>query len=76
MQVIPPPISITDFPLKQHKRFANPQNQQKKTKNFRTLSIPFPCQFRQNQIELCHDENQDRVNKFQFHIREKNFSPI
>ena len=35
-------------------------------------SIPFPCQFRQNEIELCQDENQDPVNEFQFRFREKN----
>ena len=33
-------------------------------------TIPFPCQIRQNEIELCQDENQDRVNEFRF--REKN----
>ena len=37
-------------------------------------SISFPCQFRQNEIELCQDENQDRVNEFQFRFREKNFA--
>ena len=36
-------------------------------------SKPFPCQFRQNEIELCQDENQDRVNEFQFRFREKRF---
>ena len=36
-------------------------------------TIPFPCQFRQNEIELCQDENQDRVNEFQFRFREKIF---
>ena len=38
-----------------------------------TDSIPFPCQFRQNEIELCQNENQDRVNEFQFRFPEKNF---
>ena len=38
-------------------------------------TIPFPCQFRQNEIELCQDENQDRVNEFQFRFREKSFCP-
>ena len=33
------------------------------------MSIPFPRQFRQNEIELCQDENQDRVNEFQFRFR-------
>ena len=33
----------------------------------------FPCQFRQNEIELCQDENQDRVNEFQFRSREEIF---
>ena len=28
--------------------------------------MPFLCQFRQNEIELCQDENQDRMNEFQF----------
>ena len=37
------------------------------------LTIPFPCQFRQNEIELCQDRNQDRVNQFQFRFREKHF---
>ena len=37
-------------------------------------SIPSPCQFRQNEIELCQDENQDRVNEFQFRFREKNLA--
>ena len=37
------------------------------------ITIPFPCQFRQNEIELCKIENQDRVNEFQFRFREKNF---
>ena len=36
-------------------------------------TISFPCQFRRNEIELCQDENQDRVNEFQFRFREKNF---
>ena len=36
-------------------------------------SIPFPCQFRQNEIELYQDEKQDRVNEFQFRCREKLF---
>ena len=39
------------------------------------LYISFPCQFRQNEIELCRDENQDRVNEFQFRFREKIFPP-
>ena len=39
-------------------------------------SIPFPCQLRQNEIELCHDGNQDRGNEFQFRFREKIFSRI
>ena len=39
----------------------------------KTNSIPFPCQFRQNEIELCQDENQDRVNEFDFRFREKFF---
>ena len=37
------------------------------------VTIPFPCHFRQNEIELCQDENQDRVNEFQFRFREKTF---
>ena len=36
-------------------------------------TIPFPCQFGQNEIELCQDEIQDRVNEFQFRFREKYF---
>ena len=37
------------------------------------ISIPFPSQFRQNENELCQDENQDRVNEFQLRFREKKF---
>ena len=40
---------------------------------FELKTIPFPCQFRQNEIELCQNENQDRVNEFQFRFREKYF---
>ena len=35
------------------------------------LSILFPYIFRQNEIELCQDENQDRMNEFQFRFCEK-----
>ena len=38
-----------------------------------TITVPFPCQFRQNKIELCQDENQDLVNEFQFRFRENFF---
>ena len=39
----------------------------------RNSTIPFPCQFRQNENELCQDENQDRVNEFHCRFREKMF---
>ena len=41
--------------------------------NVAQFTIPFLCQFRQNEIELCQDENQDRVSDFQFRFREKKF---
>ena len=41
-----------------------------------THPIPFPCQFRQKEIERCQNESQDRVNEFQFRFREKKLSPI
>ena len=39
----------------------------------RLWKLFFPCQFRQIEIEFCQDENQDRVNEFQFRFREKIF---
>ena len=39
----------------------------------RDSTIRFPCQFRQNENELCQDENQDRVNEFHCRFREKMF---
>ena len=37
-----------------------------KVKFFVHDTIPFPCQFCQKEIDLCEDENQDRVNEFHF----------
>ena len=41
-----------------------------------SYTIPFPCHFRQNEIEFCQDENQDRVNEFQFSFGEKFFAKM